>query len=59
MKVYKIAQIPGDGIGRDVTAAAWAVLTKAASAGGYRFEGRDFPWSCKFYKATDAQMPDD
>ncbi|MFC3165562.1 tartrate dehydrogenase [Ciceribacter thiooxidans] len=59
MKVYKIAQIPGDGIGRDVTAAAWAVLTKAASAGGFRFEGREFPWSCKFYKETGAMMPDD
>lgn len=59
MKVYKIAQIPGDGIGRDVTAAAWAVLTKAASAGGFRFEGREFPWSCKYYKETGAMMPDD
>ncbi|MDI6838792.1 MAG: tartrate dehydrogenase, partial [Rhizobiaceae bacterium] len=47
------------GIGRDVTAAAWAVLTKAASAGGFRFEGREFPWSCKFYKETGAMMPDD
>jgi len=59
MKVYKIAQIPGDGIGRDVTAAAWGVLTKAASAGGFRLEGREFPWSCKFYKETGAMMPQD
>ncbi len=59
MKVYKIAQIPGDGIGRDVTAAAWAVLTKAASAAGFRLEGHEFPWSCKFYKETGAMMPAD
>jgi tartrate dehydrogenase/decarboxylase / D-malate dehydrogenase len=26
MKTYSIALIPGDGIGKDVTAAAWAVL---------------------------------
>ncbi len=59
MKVYKIAQIPGDGIGRGVTAAAWAVLTKAASVAGFRLEGREFPWSCKFYKETGAMMPAD
>ena len=30
MKPYSIALIPGDGIGRDVTAAAWTVLETAA-----------------------------
>ena len=59
MKVYKIAQIPGDGIGRDVTAAAWAVLTKAASAAGFRLEGRELPWSCAFYRQTGTMMPED
>lgn len=59
MKVYKIAQIPGDGIGRDVTAAAWAVLTKAATAAGFRLESREFPWSCAFYRQTGTMMPED
>ena len=30
MKTYKIALIPGDGIGKDVTEAAWQVLQAAA-----------------------------
>ena len=30
MKTYKIALIPGDGIGKDVTGAAWQVLPAAA-----------------------------
>ncbi|TIT84634.1 MAG: hypothetical protein E5W41_09870, partial [Mesorhizobium sp.] len=30
MKTHSIALIPGDGIGRDVTAAAWTVLETVA-----------------------------
>ena len=32
MKNYTIALIPGDGIGRDVTEAAWAVLEEQLAA---------------------------
>ncbi|MFS8113227.1 tartrate dehydrogenase [Rhizobium jaguaris] len=59
MKAYKIALIPGDGIGRDMTAAAWSVLQKAADAFGFKLEGIEFPWSCAFYKETGAMMPAD
>ncbi|CDZ54215.1 tartrate dehydrogenase [Neorhizobium galegae] len=59
MKSYRIALIPGDGIGRDMTAAAWSVLQKAAKAHGFVFEATEFPWSCAFYKETGAMMPAD
>jgi tartrate dehydrogenase/decarboxylase/D-malate dehydrogenase len=59
MKTYSIALIPGDGIGRDVTDAAWAVLTKVAGAGRFALEATPFPWSCTFYKQTGAMMPAD
>ena len=35
MTTYAIALIPGDGIGRDVTEAAWAVLEAAARHSGF------------------------
>ncbi|WP_313605811.1 tartrate dehydrogenase [Rhizobium sp.] len=57
MKTHTIALIPGDGIGRDMTAAAWSVLQKAAGKHGFGLKGTEFPWSCAFYKETGAMMP--
>jgi tartrate dehydrogenase/decarboxylase/D-malate dehydrogenase len=59
MKTHKIALIPGDGIGRDVTDAAWSVLQKAAAQSGCALSGTEFPWSCAFYKETGRMMPED
>ncbi|MEK1891916.1 MAG: tartrate dehydrogenase [Rhizobium sp.] len=59
MTHHRIALIPGDGIGRDVTAAAWLVLEKAAAIGKFTLEGTEFPWSCAFYMQTGAMMPSD
>lgn len=59
MKSYKIALIPGDGIGTAVTEAAWEVLGRAAHGGGFRLDGTTFPWSCDFYEKTGAMMPAD
>jgi tartrate dehydrogenase/decarboxylase/D-malate dehydrogenase len=56
---YKIALIPGDGIGTAVTEAAWDVLTKAAAGAGFALDGTSFPWSCDFYEKTGAMMPPD
>lgn len=58
MKTHRIALIPGDGIGHDVTDAAWRVLN-AAAKGDFVLEGQTFPWSCAFYKETGAMMPVD
>ncbi|AZO53538.1 MULTISPECIES: tartrate dehydrogenase [unclassified Mesorhizobium] len=59
MKSYSIALIPGDGIGLDVTAAAWSVLQTAAEHAGFALAGTEFPWSCKFYRDTGRMMPED
>ncbi|MER9138199.1 tartrate dehydrogenase [Mesorhizobium sp. M0830] len=59
MKSYSIALIPGDGIGSDVTAAAWTVLETAAKRAGFALTGTEFPWSCKFFKETGRMMPED
>ncbi|MGX5733690.1 tartrate dehydrogenase [Bosea thiooxidans] len=59
MKSYKIALIPGDGIGAAVTEAAWEVLSRAARGAGFSLEGTTFPWSCDFYERTGAMMPAD
>jgi len=57
MKTHTIALIPGDGIGRDMTAAAWSVLQKTAGEHSFGLKGTEFPWSCAFYKETGAMMP--
>ena len=59
MNSYKIALIPGDGIGAAVTDAAWEVLGKVARGAGFSLEGTTFPWSCEFYEKTGAMMPAD
>ncbi|MCM2292697.1 tartrate dehydrogenase [Allorhizobium sp. BGMRC 0089] len=59
MKTHSIALIPGDGIGRDVTEAAWAVLKAVAGQSGFALKGTEFPWSCAFYKETGRMMPQD
>ncbi|MFD2238008.1 tartrate dehydrogenase [Aureimonas populi] len=59
MKTHSIALIPGDGIGTDVTSAAWDVLQTAAHREGFELKGESFPWSCAFYRQTGAMMPAD
>lgn len=53
---HRIAVIPGDGIGTDVTAAALEVV-QAALPGG--LEPVHFDWSCARYLETGAMMPAD
>ena len=58
MKSYSIALIPGDGIGRDVIAAAWTVLETAAKNFGFALACTEFPWSCRFFKETGRMSVD-
>lgn len=58
MRTHRIAVIPGDGIGQDVTEAAWSVLQTVAQRSGFVLEGTVFPWSCTFYKETGRMMPE-
>ena len=59
MKTYKIAAIPGDGIGKEVIAAGLEVLNAcAASDGGFCLESQTFDWSTDYYKKHGVLMPE-
>ncbi|TKA78265.1 putative tartrate dehydrogenase/decarboxylase TtuC' [Cryomyces minteri] len=59
-KPYRIACIPGDGIGVDITDAAIQVLNKLAEvAGNFKFDFVHFDWSSKNFKERGWYMPED
>jgi tartrate dehydrogenase/decarboxylase / D-malate dehydrogenase len=57
MKVYSIAVIPGDGVGKEVTPAAQRVLTAAGNRFGARFDFEEFAWGADYYKVHGRMMP--
>jgi tartrate dehydrogenase/decarboxylase / D-malate dehydrogenase len=56
---YSIALIPGDGIGREVTPAATAVLDAAGARFGFGLRYEEHSWGCERYTQTGAMMPAD
>lgn len=54
----RIAVVPGDGIGVDVTAEALKVLDRVARSRGLAFEPVAFPWSADHYLKTGVSVPD-
>jgi tartrate dehydrogenase/decarboxylase / D-malate dehydrogenase len=56
---YRIALIPGDGIGQEVLPPATAVLDAVGRRHGVQFEYDSFDWSCRRYLEAGAMMPDD
>ena len=60
MKTYKIATIPGDGIGKEVVPAGQQVLEAlAAGSGSFQFEFENFDWGGDYYREHGVMMPDD
>ena len=60
MRTYKLAVIPGDGIGKEVIPAGVEVLEAIAKqAGNFDFKFTDFDWGSDYYKANGVMMPDD
>jgi tartrate dehydrogenase/decarboxylase/D-malate dehydrogenase len=60
MRTYRIASIPGDGIGKEVIPAGREVLTALArSHGAFAFEFVDFGWGGDWYRKHGRMMPDD
>ncbi len=59
MQTFKIAVIPGDGIGSEVVPEGIRVLDAVGKRFDLRFEWEHFPWSCEYYRATGAMMPPD
>jgi tartrate dehydrogenase/decarboxylase/D-malate dehydrogenase len=60
MKTYRIATIPGDGIGKEVVPAGREVMEAlAASGNAFRFEFQDFDWGGDYYRKHGVMMPAD
>src|SRR3954463_6295274 len=60
MKTYRIACIPGDGIGKEVIPAGQAVLQALArSQGRFNFDFSSFGWGGAGYRAHGEMMPAD
>lgn len=59
MKKYRIAVIPGDGIGKEVMPEGIRVLDAAGAKFGFEFQWDHFPWSCEQYSRTGRMMPED
>jgi tartrate dehydrogenase/decarboxylase / D-malate dehydrogenase len=60
MKTYRIAAIPGDGIGKEVIAAGIEVLDAlAAREGRFAFHYDHFDWGSDYYKRHGLMMPAD
>jgi tartrate dehydrogenase/decarboxylase/D-malate dehydrogenase len=60
VKTYRIATIPGDGIGQEVVPAGRRVLEALARhRGTFAFEFTDFGWGGDWYRRHGVMMPDD
>ena len=59
MSTYRIAVIPGDGIGNEVVPEGIKVLDAAARRFGIELAWQHFPWSCAWYQKTGRMMPED
>lgn len=59
MTSYRIAVIPGDGIGTEVIPPTLKALDTLAARGGFSVAYDEFDWSCARYEATGAMMPAD
>jgi tartrate dehydrogenase/decarboxylase / D-malate dehydrogenase len=57
---YRIAAIPGDGIGKEVMPEGLRVLRKVASRLGFGLDVAPIEWaSCDYHASTGQMMPDD
>jgi tartrate dehydrogenase/decarboxylase/D-malate dehydrogenase len=59
MPTYRIATIPGDGIGKEVVPEGIRVVEAAASKFGIDFEWDHFDWSTDYYLKHGRMMPED
>ena len=60
MATYKVAFVPGDGVGPEVMREARKVLDAMASADeGLAFSYNTFPWGSDYFRETGMMMPED
>ncbi|MFJ2469498.1 tartrate dehydrogenase [Glutamicibacter sp. NPDC087583] len=60
-RVFKIASIPADGVGKEVVAAGRTVLEAVASQsnGKFAFDWTEFDWGCEYYAKHGVMMAPD
>ncbi len=56
---YKVAVIPGDGIGNEVVPEGVRVLEAVGRRYGIEFEWDEYDWSCEVFQKTGRMMPED
>ena len=59
MTAYRIAVLPGDGIGKEVVPEGIRVLESVGNRFDIQFKWETFPWGCEFYSQTGCMMPED
>ncbi len=60
MRYYRVALLPGDGIGQDVIAEGVQTLDLLASLfGDFRLDMQPFDWGCEYYLRHGRMMPTD
>lgn len=58
-RTYRIATIPGDGIGKEVIPAGQYVVDSVAKRHGFSVTWDPFDWSCERFARTGSMMPGD
>src|SRR5574341_135148 len=59
MRHYRLALIPGDGVGKEVIPEGQRALDAAAARYGFSLEYTSLPWGCDYYLETGSMMPSD
>ncbi len=59
MSTYRIAVIPGDGIGKEVVPEGIRVMEAIGKQHDIEFAWDEFDWSCEVYSKTGRMMPED
>ena len=59
MTTFRVALIPGDGIGKEVVPEGQRVLEAAGRRFGFEWQWTEFDWSCERYLRTGRMMPED
>jgi tartrate dehydrogenase/decarboxylase/D-malate dehydrogenase len=59
MAAYRIAVLPGDGIGKEVVPEGIRVLESVGNRFDIQFRWETFPWGCEAYTQTGHMMPED
>ena len=59
MSLYRIAMLPGDGVGNEITTEATKILEAVAMKHDFVAEIEKFEWGCDYYLKNGIMMPDD